>query len=238
LSNSESDNPAVQLAELTQKTNELNFQVESLKRENERLRDELAEAKREAFKWHQEAIRAGEVNTQLQNELAAVLKAKRDFRDQAVEYMLTIREQQLRIDNALKFLRGPRAIFGKWLAVTILGLAVLAYFYFKYKLRDTAEHYAGNEWGNIDRMVVCTRGFGKAVVAVENTLDQDVSCQLQGSNSKAWDTYWDIGAPFTVSAGVNSYETLTDMFPYLRLRAVAPIAPTTGYLNAFCMLSR
>jgi len=111
------------------------------------------------------------------------------------------------------------------------------------EIRDTYPHYSWWRAGYPDLPVtVCLRGYRKAVVAIHNELDQDISVQVQGCYHQHFDLpfvpayrrkVWDIGASFTVSAGGYRYETLTDMFPYIRLRIAAAVAPTSGAVNAW-----
>jgi len=115
-----SGNPggAVQVADLRFEDVELRKRVEELEHEN-------AELRRQAYDWHQKYIRAEQVIDQLKNELMAVLKSKADFKASVIQYMLTFREQQLTIANALKKLQGPRIAFSKWLAITLIAIAGL-----------------------------------------------------------------------------------------------------------------
>ena len=106
------------------------FELKNLALENEKLRSQVVELKRQALDWHQKAVRLEEVVDQLKNELLAVLRSKADFKAAVVEYMLTIREAQLKIENALKQLRGPRIAITKALAVMVLGLAAIATLWF------------------------------------------------------------------------------------------------------------
>lgn len=102
------------------------FEIKKLMVENEQLRSQITELKRQALDWHQRAVRLEEVVDQLKNELYAVLKSKGDFKKAVVEYMLTIREAQLRIENALKQMKAPRITITKALVVLVLGLAAFA----------------------------------------------------------------------------------------------------------------
>ena len=102
------------------------FETKKLMMENTQLRSQITELKRQALDWHQRAVRLEEVVDQLKNELYAVLKSKGDFKKAVVEYMLTIREAQLRIENALKQMKAPRITITKALVVLALGLAAFA----------------------------------------------------------------------------------------------------------------
>ena len=114
----------VNLYELAQnRIKNLEAQVRSLRLEN-------AEYKRQALDYHQKYIQAEEVIDQLKNEFLAVLRSKADFKASVIQYMLTIREAQLRIEHAIKQLKGPRIAFGKWMAITIIAIATIAAFAF------------------------------------------------------------------------------------------------------------
>jgi len=117
-------NEQISLPELTQE------RMEAFRSEVERLKLENAELKRQALEWHQKFIQAEQVIDQLKNELAAVLAAKADFKTSVIQYMLTIREQQLRIEHAIKHLKRPTISFGKWMAITVIALATIAAFVF------------------------------------------------------------------------------------------------------------
>jgi len=104
--------------------------IRNLEAEVNRLRLENAEYKRQALDYHQKYIQAEEVIDQLKNEFLAVLRSKADFKASVIQYMLTIREAQLRIEHAIKQLKGPRIAFGKWMAITIIAIAAIAAFAF------------------------------------------------------------------------------------------------------------
>lgn len=89
------------------------FQLNELLLKNEKLMREINEHKRSSLDWHQRAVRLEEVVDQLKNELMAVLHSKADFKGTVIEYMLTIREAQLNITNALKTMRKPRITITK-----------------------------------------------------------------------------------------------------------------------------
>lgn len=73
-------------------------------------------------------------------------------------------------------------------------------------------------------------------VLVINGLDKDVDMQLQGAVGSDW---FDVGPEFTVSAGVNSYETTTDYFEKYRITAKSPlVAPTSGGLTVIFLKYR
>lgn len=91
----------------------------------ERQRAHIAELARENMDKGQAVIKLEEVVSFLKNEILGLLKATRDFRSAVTEYMLTIREAQITIENALKKRLGPRAWFGKWLAWPIAAAIIV-----------------------------------------------------------------------------------------------------------------
>jgi len=107
--------------------------------------------------------------------------------------------------------------------------------YFLAEIRDTADHY-GMFKTRDEKRVAYTHGAERATIVVRNSLDQDVICQPQGANFPEWvgwrDLPVDIGSAFTVSAGTTTIRTITDLPTVLRLKATAPLAPTTGTLDA------
>jgi len=119
---------------------------EEFLRQFEAVRMQLAEARRQAFHWHQRCIRAEEVIEQQKNELTAVLKANRDFHDSVVEYMLALRADQLTIANAIKSLTRPRMSLPSWIGVTAVAIAVIAFLYFNPEMVASAL-----EWLSVTR---------------------------------------------------------------------------------------
>jgi len=69
-------------------------------------------------------------------------------------------------------------------------------------------------------------------IFVLNTLDETVTCQLEGDRTSVFSTPVDIGSPFDVVASGREYETVDDYFPFLRLVATCTTAPTSGDLTA------
>lgn len=75
--------------------------------------------------------------------------------------------------------------------------------------------------------------FTKRSYNYKSTLDQDVALQIEGSIDEAFTNPIPMGAGWTASAGMTAYdlETQTDYQPYLRVKATAAIAPTSGQLD-------
>jgi hypothetical protein len=87
----------------------------------------LAEAQRSKLEWHSRAIRDEEVISQQENELRGLLESKGDFMGSVVQYMLSLREDQLTIENALRKYHRPTLSFNKWLAITVISLGSLIF---------------------------------------------------------------------------------------------------------------
>jgi hypothetical protein len=80
-----------------------------------------------------------------------------------------------------------------------------------------------------------TGEFQAQTIIIENSLDQQVTLQLQGSRDN---TKWlDINNAFNVAASTDDYETVTDYFPCYRMTAVCSVAPTSGLLTCWILKS-
>jgi len=115
---------------------ELLQELDKLRAENQALKDELAEVRRQAMDWHQEAVRLEEQLVHVRNELAGLIKSKPDFRNAVIEEMLVIREAQGGIERAIKHLRGRRFEWmpdWKTLGTMVIGLGVLAIVYLRWR---------------------------------------------------------------------------------------------------------
>lgn len=134
------------MEEILEKRDEMNsyLYVRNLEAQIQRLKLENAEYKRQALEWHQKFIQAEEVIDQLKNELLAVLRSKADFKASVIQYMLTIREAQLRIEHAIKQLRGKTFTITKWVAITIIALAVIGAFIFVPNFSNTVILWLSN----------------------------------------------------------------------------------------------
>ncbi|RLI81454.1 MAG: hypothetical protein DRP01_10885, partial [Archaeoglobales archaeon] len=91
------------------------------------------------------------------------------------------------------------------------------------------------------------KGASKATIMIRNSTDQDATVQVEGllSYDKDWpgDLYsWlepvPIGSSFTVPAGSIHYETLTDPFPWIRLRISFATAPTEHDIRGWIFFKR
>ena len=114
------------------------------------------------------------------------------------------------------------------------------------EIRDTDPHYGW--WRGLGdlRVISCMKGYSKATIAIHNGLDVDISVQVQGCYHRLFDDaphpyeryVWDIGSSFTVSAGACQYETLTDHFPYIRVRVTASAVPSSGVVDVWVFKKR
>jgi hypothetical protein len=117
---------------------ELQAQINDLQAKNIALQ-------REVMEWRQRALEYEEVSAQKTAEIRGLLAAKGGIKDAALEYLLTIYEAAGRIERAIKMLRGERGFrFDKWIALTILGLATIAYFYFNPQAGTTLYYWLSN----------------------------------------------------------------------------------------------
>ncbi len=85
----------------------------------------------------------------------------------------------------------------------------------------------------VNSIVADTGEFQAETIVIYNGLNQSVSIQLQGSHDNS--VWIDIGEPFSVAAGVNDYDTVTDYFPIYRIVSTCSTAPTTGDLDAWIL---
>jgi len=77
------------------------------------------------------------------------------------------------------------------------------------------------------------RAFKVKTIIVHNGLNEDVTIQVQGDRERGFSHPLDLGASFTVTAGTDDYQTLTDYWPYLRAQATCSTAPTSGSLDVW-----
>ncbi len=115
------------------------FDVTQLQRAIKSFEQELKERSREAMDWHAKYIQAEEQVAQIKNELVALLKSKGDFKKSIIEFLLMIRREQLRIENAIKKLQGPRFTFNKWVALTIIMCGVTALLYLRPEIAQSLQ---------------------------------------------------------------------------------------------------
>ena len=89
-------------------------------------------------------------------------------------------------------------------------------------IRDTSDH-TSTTINNFD--------FQLKTIIIENSLNQNVTFQCQGSAHADFSGSFNVGTEWDVTANTNSYQTCDTYFPYMRLIASCDTAPTTGSLN-------
>ena len=67
---------------------------------------------------------------------------------------------------------------------------------------------------------------------IQNTLDQIVTLQLQGSRDNV--NFFNVGNTFDVAAGAWYWQSCDTFFPFGRIVAQCAVAPTTGGLSVWC----
>lgn len=68
-------------------------------------------------------------------------------------------------------------------------------------------------------------------IIIENSLNQTVTFQCQGSANLDFSNSFNIGSSFDVAATTTSYATCDSYIPYWRVTATCSVAPTTGSLT-------
>jgi hypothetical protein len=94
-------------------------------------------------------------------------------------------------------------------------------------IRDTNTH---------NSTVADTGEYTAETIVVYNTLDQQVTIQLQGSLDES--TWLNIGSSFNVTSSTNDYATVTDFFPCYRVTATCSTSPTSGDLDIWVVKAR
>jgi len=91
-------------------------------------------------------------------------------------------------------------------------------------IRDTSDHNSS---------VSENRGFVPKTIVIHNSLDEQVSVQLQGDIVEGFSNPMDVGSPFNVATTTNDYATLTDYLPFFRVVCSCGSAPTTGSVTIY-----
>ena len=94
-------------------------------------------------------------------------------------------------------------------------------------IRDTANHNSA---------LSVSGEFMAKTITVENGLDQQVNCQLQGSHDGT--KWFDVGSSWNVAATTDGYQTVDTFFPLYRVQAICGTAPTTGVLDVCIIKAR
>lgn len=91
-------------------------------------------------------------------------------------------------------------------------------------IRDTSDHYSS---------VSANIGFTPKTILIENDLNQSVTLQCEGSRYSDFSRFVEIGNGFVVTATTDDYQTATDYFPFIRIKATCSTAPTSGDLTVY-----
>ena len=92
-------------------------------------------------------------------------------------------------------------------------------------IRDTSDH--------MSEVSVENYGSQTRTLLIHNKLDESVSIQVQGDRESTFSNPMDIGSAIVVSANTNEYTTMTQYFPFIRIKATCSVAPTTGSLSSW-----
>lgn len=93
-----------------------------------------------------------------------------------------------------------------------------------FALRDTSNHFS---------IVSDNRGAIPKTILIQNELNQPVVLQLEGDREPTFANVVAVGSSFTVAPVTDSYATISDYLPYLRLRYSSAVAPVSGALSVF-----
>ena len=94
------------------------------------------------------------------------------------------------------------------------------------EIRDTNDH-TSVEINNGDFVI--------KTLIIQNSLNQAVTFQCQGSAEASFDNPFDIGSTWDVTANTNTYQTCDAYIPYWRIIASCASAPSSGSLTIFVM---
>jgi len=95
-------------------------------------------------------------------------------------------------------------------------------------IRDTVHH--------ISNISNC-EDYPKKSIIIHNGLNQDVTIKLQGDINKAFAKPMKLEPNKIVTANQEDYMTSDDIIPFLRVRAICTVAPTTGVLDVWIVKS-
>ena len=93
-------------------------------------------------------------------------------------------------------------------------------------IRDTSDHTS---------VEIDNGGFIIKTLIIENSLNQTVSFQCQGSAEASFSNPFNIGTAWEVTANTNTFQTCDSYIPFWRIVATAASSPTTGALTVFVM---
>jgi len=72
-------------------------------------------------------------------------------------------------------------------------------------------------------------------IVIENSLNQTVTFQCQGSAHSDFSNMFNIGSTWDVAASTNTYMTCDNYFPFWRVIAQCSVAPTSGTLTVLAL---
>jgi hypothetical protein len=100
-------------------------------KDKEELTQRANVAEGAAAEWHRRCITAEGARDKKDVELRGVLEEESDFDEAVTLRMLTVRQKQLTIANALEKARGrlPKLSFNKWLAITVIACVAMIFAY-------------------------------------------------------------------------------------------------------------
>jgi hypothetical protein len=79
--------------------------------------------------------------------------------------------------------------------------------------------------------VVFNGDFVVKTIIIENSLNQTVTFQCQGSANEDFSNSFNIGTTWEVAASTNTYMTCEQYIPYWRVVAQCSVAPASGTLT-------
>ena len=95
------------------------------------------------------------------------------------------------------------------------------------EIRDTDDHYSS---------VTDNRGYIPKTIYIENTLDQDIQVCVGGSRYSDFSSgVPTCGGEQTITAGETDYLTITDYFPYMKIKVSCTTAPTSGDVSVWVL---
>jgi len=126
--------PSVPLTKMIKETNPIEHLpvVSKLYKIIDRLKAELAQARRSALAWHEKAVELEERVSQQKTEIEALLEEKSNFTEAVVERLMSLLADCQTIENAIKRIKGvgwKAFTFSKWLAITLISLGALVVLY-------------------------------------------------------------------------------------------------------------
>ena len=96
-------------------------------------------------------------------------------------------------------------------------------------IRDTSGH---------NSIISFAGEFKPKTIIIENSLNQTVALQCQGSAHSDFSNAFNVGASVDVTATTDTYQTCDNFFPYFRMTATCSSSPTTGSLTVHLIKTR